>query len=124
VATADSPGLKVAFLYMKGRLGRLAEVETGTAPTEFFYGAIEMSRRGFDVRHFEIDLERPATIGDRVLGRLWPRQIRPVKLESSVITQVYRLVDALNGADCIVATGGNWLLAGREPPLIARQPLE
>ena len=59
----DNSKLRVAFLYMKGRLARLADAERGLAPTEFFYGAIELSRRGAEVRHFEIDPARPATIG-------------------------------------------------------------
>lgn len=99
--------LTVAFLYMKGRLARLPEVERGAAPTEFFYGAIEMARRGFSIQHFEIDPERPATLGDRVMGRLWPRSARPVKMEPSVVTQVHSLAGQLNAADCLVATGGN-----------------
>jgi glycosyltransferase involved in cell wall biosynthesis len=99
--------LKVAFLYMKGRLARLPDVERGAAPTEFFYGAIEMMRRGFDVRHFEIDLDRPATLGDRAIGRLWPRGARPVKMDPSVVTQMHGLAPELNAADCLVATGGN-----------------
>lgn len=99
--------LKVAFLYMKGRLARLPEVERGAAPTEFFYGAIEMMRRGYQVQHFEIDPNRAATLGDRAIGRLWPRGARPVKMDPSVITQVHALSSQLNAADCLVATGGN-----------------
>jgi glycosyltransferase involved in cell wall biosynthesis len=92
---------------MKGRLARLPEVERGAAPTEFFYGAIEMMRRGFEIQHFEIDPNRPATLGDRAIGRLWPRGARPVKMDPSVVTQVHSLATQLNTADCLVATGGN-----------------
>lgn len=117
--------LKVAFLYMKGRLARLPEVERGAAPTEFFYGAIEMARRGFEIQHFEIDPDRPATLGDRVMGRLWPRGARPVKMDPSVVTQVQGLAGQLNTADCLVATGGNiaYALAALSCLDVIRQPI-
>jgi glycosyltransferase involved in cell wall biosynthesis len=115
----------VAFLYMKGRLARLAEVESGAAPTEFFYGAIEMSRSGFKVQHYEIDPGRPATLGDRILGRLWPRGTRPVKVEPSIVTQAYGLAGQLNAADCLVATGGNiaYALAALARVRVIRKPI-
>ena len=120
-----SQPLKIAFLYMKGRLARLSEVERGTAPTEFFYGAIEMAKRGFDVTHFEIDPDQPATFADRVLGRFWPGFARPVKMDSNIVTQVHRLADALNTADCLVATGGNiaYALAALSCLGIIRKPV-
>jgi hypothetical protein len=102
----DRP-LRVAFLYMKGRAARLAEVEQGTAPTEFFYGAIEMVRAGHQVTHFEIDLSAPGGLAGRVIGRLWPASARPVKMEPATIAQAWRLASRLNQADCLVATGGN-----------------
>lgn len=105
--TSPPSPLKVAFLYMKGRLARLPDVERGTAPTEFFYGAIEMMRRGYEVQHFEIDPGRQATLADRAIGRLWPRGARPVKMDPSVVTQVHSVAAKLNAADCLVATGGN-----------------
>jgi glycosyltransferase involved in cell wall biosynthesis len=110
---------------MKGRLGRLADVERGAAPTEFFYGAIEMARQGFAIRHFEIDPERPATLGDRVVGRLWPRGARPVKMDPSILTQAWGLAHELNAADCLVATGGNiaYALAALARFGIIRRPI-
>jgi len=110
---------------MKGRLARLPEVERGAAPTEFFYGAIEMARAGFQVTHFEIDPERSATLADRVLGRLWPRSARPVKMEPSVLAQAYALAAQLNAADCLVATGGNiaYALAALARVGIVRKPI-
>jgi glycosyltransferase involved in cell wall biosynthesis len=125
VPPADSPGLNVAFLYMKGRLARLPDIESGAAPTEFFYGAIEMARRGFQVTHLEIDPDRPATFADRLIGRLWPRSARPVKLDESILGQVYRLAATLNAADCVVATGGNiaYALAALARLGVIRKPI-
>lgn len=92
---------------MKGRIARLAEVERGAAPTEFFYGAIEMARAGHEVAHFEVDPAAPSGLAERVIGRLWPASTRPVKMEPTTIAQVWRLAGQLNRADCLVATGGN-----------------
>jgi len=102
----DRP-LRVAFLYMKGRAARLAEVERGAAPTEFFYGAIEMARAGHVVEHFEIDPAASGGFAERLIGRLWPASARPVKMEPATIAQAWRLASRLNRADCLVATGGN-----------------
>lgn len=99
--------MKLAFVYMKGRRERLGEVERGEAPTEFFYGAIELSRQGHEVEHFEIDPDAPDQWTERILGRLCPTSIRPVKTTPAVVMQAWRLANALNGMDCIVATGGN-----------------
>lgn len=103
---ADSP-MRVAFLYMKGRATRLAEAEGGTIPTEFFYGAIELARQGHEVTHFEIDPEASAQWPERILGRLWPQSMRPVKTTPGIVMQAWRLARELNRADCLVATGGN-----------------
>jgi glycosyltransferase involved in cell wall biosynthesis len=110
---------------MKGRLDRLTDVERGAAPTEFFYGAIEMVRRGFNVQHLEVDPDRPATLGDRILGRLWPRGARPVKMDPSIVMQVRALAGQLNAADCLLATGGNiaFALAALARLGIIRKPI-
>ena len=125
VQARHNPAPNIAFLYMKGRLARLPEVECGAAPTEFFYGAIEMARGGFKVQHFEIDPGRPATLGSRILGRLWPGGARPVKMEPSIVTQAYGLARHLNTADCLVATGGNiaYALAALARARVIRKPI-
>jgi glycosyltransferase involved in cell wall biosynthesis len=98
---------KVAFLYLKGRVARLADVESGVAPTEFFYGAVEMQKRGYDVALHEVDWIATGNFAERVIGRLWPATARPVKMDPAMLVQVWRLARELNAADCIVATGGN-----------------
>ncbi|MEI9897650.1 MAG: hypothetical protein WDN28_28270 [Chthoniobacter sp.] len=54
-----------------------------------------MARSGIQVQHFEIDPARPATLGDRLLGRLWPRAARPVKMEPNLLTQAHGLGRAI-----------------------------
>jgi glycosyltransferase involved in cell wall biosynthesis len=123
-AVAEPP-LHVAFLYMKGRVARLPEVELETAPTEFFYGAIEMARAGHFVSHWEIDPSAVPRFSDRLLGRLWPPAMRPVKMEPATVTQVFRLARELNRADCLVATGGNiaFALAALAKVGVIRKPI-
>ncbi len=121
---ADRP-LRLAFLYMKGRAARLPDAESGAAPTEFFYGAIELARQGHEVAHYELDPAPPTGLAERILGRLWPASARPVKLEPAKLTQVWRLARQLNDADCIVATGGNmaFALAALAAVGIIRRPI-
>lgn len=121
---ADRP-LRVAFIYMKGRSARLADVERGEVPTEFFYGSIEMARRGYEVMHFEIDPDRPPDLSERLLGRLIPRSLRPVKTSPGIVVQAYRLAAELNRADCLVATGGNiaYALAALSRCGVIRKPI-
>ncbi len=119
------PALRVAFIYMKGRAARLAEVERGEVPTEFFYGSIEMARHGHQITHFEIDPDQPANLSERLLGQLFPRSLRPVKTNPGIVIQAYRLAAELNRADCIVATGGNiaYALAGLARFGVIRKPI-
>lgn len=57
----------IAFLYRKGRLPRLPSALAGEAPTEFFYSAIELARKGCEVEDFEFD---PAQPGGAAAGAL------------------------------------------------------
>lgn len=117
--------MKVAFIYMKGRAARLADAERGAIPTEFFYGAIEMSRQGHEVSHFEIDPGAPAQWSDRLLGRVWPQSLRPVKTTPGIVIHAGRLAAQLNQADCLVATGGNiaFALAALRRLGVIRKPI-
>ena len=99
--------LRVAYVYLKGRTARLAEFVRGEVPTEFFYGSIEMARKGHHITHHEIDPDLPPGLAERIVGRIVPRAVRPVKTGPAILTQAYRLAAELNRADCIMATGGN-----------------
>lgn len=119
--------MKIAFVYMPGRLARLPAVVRGEAPTEFFYGALELARNGHAVSHFEIGAD--AATGDG----LWdlPRrfQLMPPKTDGRTLRAAARLCRQLDGFDCVVATAsklafalGLCALAGRlRPRLLAIQ---
>ena len=98
---------RVAFVYIKGRLARLPEVRSGAAPTEFFYGAIELERRGWQIEHYEIDPDSPGDLLARALAYLFPLNCRPVKMDPRLLTRGAALAGRLNACDCIVATAGN-----------------
>lgn len=125
VPPAARTPLRVAFIYMKGRLVRLPEVQQGRSPTEFFYGAVEMARAGHDVSHWEIDPSEAPRLSERLLGRLWPASARPVKMEPGTVTQVLRRAAEFNRADCLVATGGNiaFALAALSCVGVIRKPI-
>jgi glycosyltransferase involved in cell wall biosynthesis len=119
------PAMRLAFLYMKGRMVRLADVERGAAPTEFFYGAIELARLGHEIAHFEIDPDAVPGLAERALGRLLPGFVRPVKMSAAIVVQAFRFAKELNQADCLVATGGNiaFALAALASVGIIRKPI-
>ncbi len=97
--------MKIAFVYAGGRRDRLEEARAGRAASEFFYGALELERRGWEVGIFDVDeggvgwLARALNAG---LG--WAA---PVKLRGEALAGVAGLVGELNRFDCVIgaATG-------------------
>lgn len=117
--------LRVAFVYLKGRAARLADVARGEVPSEFFYGSVEMAARGHEITHFEVDPDPTPQLADRLLGRIIPAAVRPVKTGPAILRQVYQLAGELNRADCIMATGGNiaYALAAMKRLGVIRKPI-
>lgn len=119
--------MKIAFVYMPGRLDRLPAVERGEAPTEFFYGALELSRAGHEVAHFEIDAQ--ATAGDGWWDLPHRFRLMPPKTDGHTLRAAWRLCPRLDTFDRVVATAsklafalGLCALAGRmRPRLLAIQ---
>jgi glycosyltransferase involved in cell wall biosynthesis len=99
--------VRLAFIYNKGRLARLPLVESGESPTEFFYGAIELTQQGIDVDHFEVDLDEAGGWAVNALDSLMPRQLRPVKVDLRLVANVRRIAERSNEYDCMIATAGN-----------------
>lgn len=94
----------VAYVFNTGRLPRLEAAYRGDVPREFFFGALELEGRGHRVGYLETDAEyRSGRVGflfDRMLARGW----LPEKMSAGLISQVYRLLPALNRHDCVVGT--------------------
>jgi hypothetical protein len=95
----------IGFVFNPGRLDRLDACRRGEAPSEFFYGAIELAARGLDIRFFETDPATPVH---------WPcaafnfiGQNGPVKLDGSFLQSTGNLLNRLNDCDVVVGITGH-----------------
>ena len=100
--------MKIIFLYAGGRRERIEAVRLGNAPTEFFYGAIELARLGHTIDFEEVGKAPRAlvTAYNRLLQ--WAT---PVRTNGDDIFGVAQLLSRLRGRDCIVATTSSIALA-------------
>jgi len=91
--------VKVAFVYAGGRLGRDAQ-----GPSDFFYGARELSRRaGWDVQLFDADSGPADPLTGLLAGRLL-RRLVPPRTSADWISRSWRSLPELRGCDAVVAT--------------------
>lgn len=96
--------MRVAFVYAPGRLDRLAGARAGIVPTEFFFGALELERRGHEVGYFEAaDAPAPDAV-HRVLSWLYRRELLPSWARPGLIRQVGALRAALRRYQVVVGT--------------------
>ncbi len=104
--------MRIAFVYSAGRLPRLPRVRRGAAPSEFFYGAIELARGAHDVGYFEPG-EAPGggRLSGAALGWLQRRRWLPSRVEPGSFRAVGRLLDQLGGFDVVVGTTPGLALA-------------
>lgn len=96
--------MRIAFVYVKGRLDRLAETRVGNAAREFFYGALELQERGHDVLLFEVDIGPEAPAGAMAIEALYKLHLMPSKTNASLVRQLRKLLPELNTSDAVVAT--------------------
>ncbi len=114
---------------MQGRLDRLDDVAAGKAPTEFFYGAVELARAGIEVGHFEIDPEKGRGLLSAGIDLVQRLELGPYKTDGRTICQAAALSESLAAYDLVVATASKiafaiafCALAGRpRTPLLAIQ---
>lgn len=96
--------MRIAYIFLPGRIERLAQVNNKELPTEFFYGAIELRKKGYEVDIFEID-ERPRRRVIRfVFEHLLRKKNLPVKMSISTLDAVQRLLPDLKEYDIVVGT--------------------
>ncbi len=96
--------MRIAFVYLPGRLVRLDRARSGKIPTDFFYGAIELEKGGHDVGYFELD-EQSRNSVIQLLFRYGVRtKYLPVKTYSSSIDAAWQLKSQLCDYDVVVAT--------------------
>jgi glycosyltransferase involved in cell wall biosynthesis len=117
----------VGFVFNPGRLDRLDACRRGEAPSEFFYGAIELAARGSDIRFLETDPATPVHWPCAALNFLG--QNGPVKLDGSFLQATGNLLNQLTDCDVVVGTTGGhafalavWQTLGRlRAPIVAIQ---
>ena len=96
--------MRLAFLYLPGRLARLAELSRGEVPSEFFYGAAELAAAGHTVEHFEFADTTSAPRLAAALDLLRRAYLTPPKVFGHTFTNAWRLAPQLAAFDCVVAT--------------------
>jgi len=96
--------MRIAFIYLPGRLKRLDRARMSEMPTEFFYGAIELERRGHDIGFFEF-IEQPC---HNIIQLIFNYGIRtkylPIKTYASSVDAAWKVRSQLNTYDVVVAT--------------------
>jgi len=93
--------MKIVFLYAGGRSQRMEALQTKRAPTEFFYGAIELAQLGHTIDFLEIPTASPIWAG--ICNALF-KKILPARTSGDDVVGVGQLLQRLRGMDCIVAT--------------------
>jgi glycosyltransferase involved in cell wall biosynthesis len=96
--------MKIAFFYTQGRIPRLHEVWEGNAASEFFYGAIELQRRGHEIEYYEIKNEPTPSLTQKAIDRLFKWHLLPSRINGSLMIEVYEICRRLKQVDIIVAT--------------------
>lgn len=96
--------MKIAFVYVKGRLVRLADTRAGNAAREFFYGALELQQRGHEVQMLEVDIGPEAPAGSMAIEALYKLHLMPSKTNASLVRQLRRMLPELNTCNAVVAT--------------------
>lgn len=73
-------------------------------PTEFFYGAIELRKKGFDVDIFEAVEQPRRSIPRFIAEHILPKRYLPIKTHPSILDAVWNLLPKLKEYDLVVAT--------------------
>lgn len=100
---------RILFIYAGGRESRWTAPERDQAPSEFFYGAVELARSGWDVCVMDLG-DRPdswiAGLGNLAMGRFLP-----VRTRAEHVIRVLAIRKQLNAADVIVGAASYVALA-------------
>jgi len=119
--------VRIAYIYHTGRLSRIKAVRDSKMPTDFFYGAVELQRRGDEIGYFEIDLTKPPGIFGGLFNLAAAQGMLPEKLDGAAISQTFSALERIRGYDCVVATTSAvafawafWKVVGFAcPPIVA-----
>ncbi|HYR59645.1 MAG TPA: glycosyltransferase family 4 protein [Chthoniobacteraceae bacterium] len=103
--------MRIAFIYLRGRSARLAELARGEVPSEFFYGAKELADAGHTIEHFEMAEQSSARTLAATLDLLRRAYLTPPKMFGHTLASAWTLAPRLNEFDCVVATVGHHAFA-------------
>lgn len=96
--------MRIAYIFLPGRVDRLTQMVDKELPTEFFYGAIELRKRGFDIDIFEA-VEQPRRSIPLYLAKVFlPKRYLPIKTHPYILDAVLSLLPKLKEYDVVVAT--------------------
>jgi glycosyltransferase involved in cell wall biosynthesis len=97
--------MRLLYLYSGGRKRKNSFLQNFQAPSEFFYGYWELSKKGVEVAFLDVPEESLGTIATRLLNYLYYRwQVLPGRVTGDLLIALYRLKRQLNNCDVIVAT--------------------
>ncbi len=103
--------MRIAFIYLRGRCARLAELARGEVPSEFFYGAKELADAGHTIEHFELAEQSSTRRLAAALDLLRRAYLTPPKMFGHTLASAWALAPRLNEFDCVVATVGHHAFA-------------
>jgi glycosyltransferase involved in cell wall biosynthesis len=96
--------MKIAFVYTPGRRQRLEAVTGGRGPSEFFYGAVELARRGHEVAHVEIEPGAGSALLRRAVDRAAAARLTPCRVNGMLLGATGELLPRLRAAQVVFAT--------------------
>jgi glycosyltransferase involved in cell wall biosynthesis len=102
-----SSGKEIVFLYRGGREERLTTALAGMCPTEFFYGAVELIRYGYNVCVVDINYETSSSdlgLIDKFFDLFFKHQFLPSRVYGPLLKKVWAERHRFCSANVIVAT--------------------
>lgn len=96
--------MKIAFIYAKGRGQRYSETVQGCAATEFFYGAVELEKRGHIVTYLELGHGGITKLWHKFAEQLYRWRMTPTRTGGVILAELHEMCPSLNKQDVIVAT--------------------
>lgn len=97
--------MKIAYIFHPGRLQRADKASAGEAATEFFYGALELRARGYDVSCYELrGIAEKSLIKDLLLGLINRVGLMPPKVPPVLYRQTSGFIPLLRTFDVVIGT--------------------
>ena len=85
---------RIVFLYRGGREKRFADAMKGSCPSEFFYGAIELKKQGYDVTIKDVDYQtssKNAGLVVKLLDLLFRYDFLPSRVYGPLLAKIWSL---------------------------------